>query len=56
MTADEFRILSAPGSMEMISPEEIAEVCVQELLGIGTGHNILVRFDLPSSVLDFEQE
>jgi hypothetical protein len=41
MTADEFRILSAPGSMEMISPEEIAEVCVQELLGIGTGHNVL---------------
>jgi hypothetical protein len=41
MTADEFRILSAPGSMEMISPEEIAEICVQELLGIGTGHNVL---------------
>ena len=39
--ADEFRVLSAPGSMELISPEEIAEVCVQELLGIGTGHNVL---------------
>jgi hypothetical protein len=49
MTADEFRILSAPGSMEMISPEEIAEVCVQELLGIGTGHNILAS--IRSSVL-----
>lgn len=40
-TADEFRTLSAPGSMELISPEEIAEICVQELLGIGTGHNVL---------------
>ena len=40
-TADEFRTLSAPGSMELVSPEEIAEVCVQELLGIGTGHNVL---------------
>lgn len=49
MTADEFRILSAPDSMEMISPEEIAEVCVQELLGIGTGHNILAS--IRSSVL-----
>ncbi len=40
-TADEFRTISAPGSMELISPEEISEVCVQELLGIGTGHNVL---------------
>ena len=40
-TADEFRTLSAAGSMELITPEEIAEVCVQELLGIGTGHNVL---------------
>jgi hypothetical protein len=40
-TADEFRTLSTPGSMELISPEEIAEVCVQELLGIGTGRNVL---------------
>lgn len=40
-TADEFRTLSAPGSMEMISPQEISEVCVQELLGIGTGKNVL---------------
>jgi hypothetical protein len=40
-TADEFRTLSTPGSMELISPEEIAEVCVQELLGIGTGRNML---------------
>ena len=41
LTADEFRTLSAAGSMELITPEEIAEVCVQELLGIGTGHNVL---------------
>jgi hypothetical protein len=40
-TADEFRTLSAPGSMELISPEEVAEVCIQELLGIGTGNNVL---------------
>ena len=40
-SAEEFRTLSAPGSMELISPEEIAEVCVQELLGIGTGNNVL---------------
>jgi hypothetical protein len=40
-TADEFLTLSAAGSMELITPEEIAEVCVQELLGIGTGHNVL---------------
>lgn len=41
LTADEFRTLTAPGSMEFISPEEISEVCVQELMGIGTGHNVL---------------
>ena len=40
-SADEFRALSAPGSMELISPEEVAEVTVQELLGIPTGRNVL---------------
>lgn len=27
--------------MELISPEEISEVVVQEIHGIGTGHNVL---------------
>jgi len=40
-SADEFRALSAPGSMELISPEEVAEVAVQELMGIPTGRNVL---------------
>ena len=48
-SADEFRSLSAPGSMELISPEEVAEVAVQELLGIPTGHNVLAS--MASSVL-----
>jgi hypothetical protein len=48
-SADEFRTMSAPGSMELISPEEVAEVAVQELLGIPTGHNVLAA--MSSSVL-----
>ena len=40
-SADEFRALSAPGSMELVSPEEVAEVAIQELLGVPTGHNVL---------------
>jgi hypothetical protein len=35
--------------MELISPEEVAEVAVQELLGIPTGHNVLAA--MSSSVL-----
>jgi hypothetical protein len=38
---DEFLTITAPNQMEMISPEEIAEQVIEELLGTATGHNVL---------------
>ncbi|CAB9518784.1 expressed unknown protein [Seminavis robusta] len=40
-TRDEFLTITAPGQMELISPEEISEMAIEELLSISTGNNIL---------------
>jgi len=40
-TADEFMTITAPGLMELLTPEEIAEVAIEELVGVATGHNVL---------------
>ena len=40
-TKDEFLTITSPDQMEMITPEEIAEQVIEELLGVATGHNVL---------------
>jgi hypothetical protein len=40
-TKNEFLALTAPGSMELITPEEIAHVAMEELVGNGSGHDVL---------------
>lgn len=41
----EFETVSALGQMELITPEEIAEVIVREILGGNTGHDIVAALD-----------
>ncbi len=41
----EFETVTALGQMELITPEEIAEVVVQELRGGNTGYDIVAAFD-----------
>jgi hypothetical protein len=41
----EFATVSALGQMELITPEEIAEVVVREVLGGNTGHDIIAALD-----------
>ena len=40
-TEGEFLTITAPGQMELVSPEEISEMVIEELLSVSTGHNIL---------------
>lgn len=40
-TRDEFMTITAQDQMEMITPQEISEQVVQELLGVSTGKNVL---------------
>jgi len=40
-TKDEFLTITEPNQMELISPEEISELAVQEILSVSTGHNVL---------------
>ncbi len=41
----EFETVTALGQMELITPEEIAEVVVREVLGGNTGHDIVAALD-----------
>ncbi|MDW7997051.1 MAG: short-chain dehydrogenase [Bacteroidota bacterium] len=41
----EFETVSALGQMELITPEEIAEVVTREILGGNTGHDIIAALD-----------
>ncbi len=41
----EFETVSALGQMELITPEEIAEAVVREILGGNTGHDIIAALD-----------
>ncbi|HJU89793.1 MAG TPA: hypothetical protein VJ672_10400 [Gemmatimonadaceae bacterium] len=42
---DEFETVSALGQMELVTPEEIADVVVMELTGRPTGRDIVAAFD-----------
>lgn len=41
----EFEAISTPGQMEFVTPEEIAETVVYEILGGNTGHDIINALD-----------
>lgn len=41
----EFEAISTPGQMEYVTPEEIAETVVYEILGGNTGHDIINALD-----------
>ncbi len=45
----EFAVITAPGQMEFVTPEEIAALCVQEIAGVHTGRDVLAA--LESAVL-----
>ncbi|RCK77552.1 MAG: hypothetical protein IGBAC_1861 [Ignavibacteriae bacterium] len=42
---NEFEAISMPGQMEYVTPEEIAETVVYEILGGNTGHDIINALD-----------
>ncbi len=42
---NEFEAISMPGQMEYVTPEEIADVAVYEILGGNTGHDIINALD-----------
>ncbi|MEA3278632.1 MAG: polysaccharide biosynthesis protein [Pseudomonadota bacterium] len=44
-SAAEFTALTAPGQMQMVTTEEVAENLVRELLGYSTGHDIVAALD-----------
>jgi hypothetical protein len=44
-SAAEFTALTAPGQMQLITPEEVAESVVRELQGGNTGHDIVAALD-----------
>ncbi len=45
----EFETLTAPGLMEFITPEEIADDVVREVLGHPTGHDVVAALDASTS-------
>jgi hypothetical protein len=44
-SAIEFTAITAPGQMELVTPEEIARCVMRELLGINTGHDVVAALD-----------
>jgi hypothetical protein len=44
-TADEFATITALGQMEMVTPEEIADAVVREIIGANTGLDIVAALD-----------
>lgn len=45
---DEFEAISALGLMELITPEEIADVVLREIQGYATGHDVVAALDAAS--------
>ena len=48
-TKGEFEAITSLGQMEFVTPEEIAHLCVQEIVGVNTGRDVVGTVD--SSVL-----
>ncbi|MBU1225774.1 MAG: hypothetical protein KJ698_00995 [Actinobacteria bacterium] len=44
-TKGEFEVVTALGMMEMVTPEEIAGLCVREIKGGNTGHDVIAALD-----------
>ncbi len=44
-TRGEFAVITAPGSMEFVTPEEIAALCVAEIAGGNTGRDVLAALN-----------
>ncbi|MCX6785053.1 MAG: short-chain dehydrogenase, partial [Candidatus Komeilibacteria bacterium] len=44
-TLEEFRAITAPGQMEMVTAEEVARMVVSELIGRNTGHDLIAAMD-----------
>jgi hypothetical protein len=44
-TKGEFEVITALGMMEMVTPEEIAHVCIQEITGGNTGCDVIAALD-----------
>jgi hypothetical protein len=44
-TKGEFEVVTALGMMEMVTPEEIAALCVREISGGNTGHDVIAALD-----------
>jgi hypothetical protein len=49
-TKGEFEAVTAPGQMELVTPEEIAHLCVEEIRGAQTGRDVIAGID--STVLN----
>ena len=44
-TKGEFAVVTALGMMEMVTPEEIAALCIREIEGGNTGHDVIAALD-----------
>jgi hypothetical protein len=44
-SADEFTAITAPGLMQMVTPEDVADNAVRELVGSSTGHDVVAALD-----------
>ena len=44
-TKGEFEVVTALGMMEMVTPEEIATLCIREIEGGNTGHDVIAALD-----------
>lgn len=49
-TKGEFEAITALRQMEFVTPEEIAQICLQEIVGDNTGHDVIAAMD--ASVVD----
>lgn len=41
----EFEAITELGQMEMVTPEEVAAICVREIVGATTGHDVIAAID-----------
>ncbi|MDH3220412.1 MAG: polysaccharide biosynthesis protein [Gammaproteobacteria bacterium] len=48
-TAAEFAAITAPGLMQIVTPEEVAEHVVRELVGASTGRDVVAALDASAS-------
>lgn len=44
-TKGEFEAITALGQMELVTPEEVAAVCIREILGANTGRDVIAAID-----------